>query len=221
MANDANQALAQYLPAIYQDDPFLGRFLKAFEEVLLVSGRAPESPARGLEETIATLAEFFDPKQTPEEFLPWLAGWTAVSLRADLDILRQRDFIAKIAQLYRRRGTKANLVALLEIFVPGVSRVVEAEGAGFQLGVNSTIGQDVYLGGAPPHFFRVIISLPNLSSQLLQRQMEIAKAVIELEKPAHTTYKMEFEFPSMQIGKSSTVGVDTLLGTGTKPTNPA
>ena len=43
--------------------------------------------------------------------------------------------------------------------------------------------------------------------------MEIARALIDLEKPAHTFYELIPVFPSMQIGRHSTVGVDTLLGT--------
>ena len=44
------------------------------------------------------------------------------------------------------------------------------------------------------------------------REMEIARSLIELEKPAHTFYELTVNYPSMQIGKHSTVGVDTILG---------
>jgi hypothetical protein len=43
--------------------------------------------------------------------------------------------------------------------------------------------------------------------------MNIARALIDLEKPAHTFYELVPIFPSMRIGWHSTVGVDTLLGT--------
>ena len=205
-AQPSNQLLP-YLPAIYQEDTFIGQWLAAFEEVLLGRG--------GLEETIAGLAAFFDQKQTPEEFLPWLASWTAFSMRADLDLTTQRDFIAKIIPLYRGRGTKKNLQDLLAIFTVGVPAVIEPEAEELQIGVNSTIGKDTFLGGGPPHFFRVTISLPRATPEAQARQMEIAHALIELEKPAHTHYELDVSFPSMQIGVYSTVGVDTLLGTAT------
>ena len=219
--------LLDYLPAIYQTDPFIGQFLLAFEKILL--GRSDdvafpqiedlEFPPQGLEETIAGLASYFDPQQTPDDFLSWLAGWTALSLRADLDPKVQRDFIANIVQRYRFRGTKENLQELLRIFLRGKPTVTETATAELQIGVHSTIGEDTYLSGGPPHFFRVTISLPRVEQQVLERQLAIARAIIELEKPAHTTYEINEKFPSMQIGVFSTVGIDTLLGT--VPENPS
>ena len=107
-------SLLQYLPAVYHEDPFLGRFLLAFEKILL--GRQDDVafppvdvnfPGLGLEECIAGVAKYFDPSQTPDEFLPWLASWTAFSLRADVDVTKQRQFLARIAQLYRAGSMSA------------------------------------------------------------------------------------------------------------------
>ncbi len=216
-ALDRPGRLLQYLPAIYHEDPFLGRFLASFEDVLLGPADGTDAPLRGLEQLIDGLASFFDPIQTPEEFLPWLARWTAFGLRADLPPGKQRDFIANAIQLYRWRGTKANLQKLMSIFTVLRPFVTEPEAAEFQVGVHSTVGVDTYLAGAPPHFFQVTISLPDeLRRQPLEvreRQLEIAHALIEMEKPAHTTYRMDVIFPSIQVGVQSTVGVDTILGT--------
>ncbi len=206
--------LLQYLPAIYHEDLFIGQFLCAFEKVLL--GRDPEAKVDfqfpGLEETIGGLAHIFDPRETPDNFLEWLAGWTAFSLRADLDIASQREFLANVIQLYRRRGTKANLQQLLRIFTVGLPTVTEATASEFQIGAHSTIGVDTSIGGAPAHFFTVTISLSR--GQDPKRQIAIAQDLIEREKPAHTYYELNVTFPSIQLGKFSTIGVDTLLGTG-------
>lgn len=222
MPDNAPQApsnLLQYLPAIYQQDPFVGQFLLAFEKILL--GRQdgvpfPDAgvnfPQQGLEETVASLATYFYPKQTPDEFLPWLASWTAFSLRADLAPAQQRDFIANIIQLYRWRGTKKNLQDLLKIFTIGTPTVAEAQGVEFQIGVHSTIGVDTFLGGSPPHYFKVTVAFARLAPTVLERQETIVRALIDLEKPAHTFYELDVQFPSMQVGVHSTVGVDTLLG---------
>ncbi|HSN77447.1 MAG TPA: phage tail protein [Anaerolineae bacterium] len=210
-----------YLPAIYQDDPFLGQFLLAFEKILLGRGGDgvpfPEEgggfPAQGLEETIAGLAAYYDPMQTPAEFLPWLAEWTAFTLRAALPIDKQRQFIANIIQLYRWRGTKQNLQNLLAIFTTGAPTISESPGEEFQIGVHATVGEDTYLSGGPAHYFRVTIALPRMAESLRSRQLQIARALIELEKPAHSFYDLIPISPTMQIGVNSTVGVDTLLGT--------
>jgi phage tail-like protein len=213
-------SLLQYLPAIYQDDPFIGQFLLAFEQILLGGPNSVpfpdiqvDFPHTGLEETIAGLAAYFDPKQTPDEFLPWLASWTAFALRADLPIDKQRDFVANIIQLYRWRGTPRNLQNLLAIFTTGLPTITESQGAEFQIGVHSTVGADTWLGGGPPHYFRVTIALPRLNESARERQLQIARALIDLEKPAHAFYDLTPISPTMQIGKYSTVGVDTLLGT--------
>lgn len=173
--------LLQYLPAIYQEDAFLGHFLLAFEKVLLgrgddgiafpdVAGPSapawplPGLPAQGLEEAIADLARLFDPARTPDAFLPWLAGWAALSLRADLGPRQKRDFIANMVQLHQSRGTKENLRRLLDIFTSVDPTITEtAQEPEFRLGpesepgVHATIGRDTYLSGGRPHFFRVVV----------------------------------------------------------------
>ncbi|NES77324.1 MULTISPECIES: phage tail protein [Okeania] len=213
--------LLDYLPLIHHTEPFLGQFLLAFEKVLLGIKDDIKFPPlsqdikfqpQGLETTIADIATLFDPQETPKEFLSWLASWTALSLRADLAPGVQRDFVASIVQRYRFRGTKENLIQLLKIFTKGEPIIKEPVVSAFQVGVSSTVGQNTYVGGGPAHFFEITIALPRASPKEQARQEAIARAIIELEKPAHTYYKLNIEFPSMRIGKYSTVGINTLLG---------
>lgn len=222
-----------YLPDIYQEDEFLGQFLLAFEKVLLgIDDTTPFPQPRddikfqpkGLEKIIANVADLFEPHKTPKDFLPWLASWAAFTLRADLPPSQQRDFIAQIIPLYRRRGTKENLLKLLKIFTLTEPKIEEIGDLEFQIGVHSTVGKDTYekytyLGGGPPHFFQVTVTLPQLDTSTLLRQLEIVKSLIELEKPAHTYYELKPEFISMQIRVHSTIGVDTLLGIWPKNQN--
>lgn len=210
MVIEAPTRLFEYLPAIYQADSlFLSQLLQAFEDILLGSGDLANP---GLEEAIANISQLFDPLLAPEDFLPWLAQWTAFTLRSDLTPNQQRNFLANIIQLYRRRGTLANLQQFLQIFTVGLP-VIQDNLPTLQVGVSSHIGVDTYLGSIP-HYFRVLIAFPsNLAPTVLQRQIAIAVALIELEKPAHTYYELELVFPSMQIGIHSTIGIDSLLGT--------
>jgi phage tail-like protein len=204
-ASNHPSTLLQYLPAIYQEDPFLGQFLLAFEKILLDGSDEisfPEVgvdfPPRGLEETIADLSAYFDPRRAPDEFLPWLANWVAFTLRSDLQPDRQREFIANIIQFYCWRGTKENLRNLLSIFTIGLPTVTEA--------LKSENGDE------KPHYFEVTITLDRAPQPVIDRQLQIARALIDLEKPAHTFYNLIPSFPTMQINVHSTVGVDTLLG---------
>lgn len=194
----SSQRLIDYLPVIYRGDPFLADFLQAFDQVLLGTGD-PTQP--GIEETIADIARYFDPQRAPtvpqvppeQDFLAWLADWTAFSLRSDLSPGQQRDFIAKVIPLYQRRGTKENLIELLKIF---------------------TIGQPIVTESPTlPHLFAVQVILPTSDRVELGKQTNIAKALIDLEKPAHTTYELtSITTGGIQVGKVATVGVDTLIG---------
>ena len=220
MADNRPSSLMDYLPAIYQDDPWVGQFLIAFERLLIGDAETDLTDERGdpykqksLEGIIAGIATLFDPRQTPDDFLPWLASWTAFTLRADLDPDQQRDFISKIIQLYSWRGTKQNLQNLLSIFTKGKPKVIESAEDELQIGVHSTIGEDMFLGGGVAHYFQVTISLNQADRKTIERQLRIARDLIDLEKPAHTFYDLYTSFPSMQIGVQSTLGVDTLLGT--------
>ena len=199
--------LMELLPAILRADPGLGQFLTAFEALLfgLDTPGAPDQPRpagpAALEIQIAELARSFDARDTPSEFLPWLASWVGLSLRADLDESQQRRFLAETAQRYRRRGTPANLIALLKLFT------------------RTTIAPTIEETG--PHHFLVTLVLPGREAGVasglswpafVDRQTAIARSIIELEKPAHTSFDLSVVFVSFQIGLHSTVGADTLLG---------
>src|SRR6516165_683931 len=108
--------MIQYLPAIYQaagEHSLLAHLLAAFEAILLHN---PDKgfERRGLEDVISDLARYFEPKRTEPEFLPWLAGWVALSLRADLSEARKREVIARIVPLHARRGTPGGMKELVE-----------------------------------------------------------------------------------------------------------
>lgn len=188
-----------YLPAIYSQDPFLGRFLLAFETIL--SGHGGQA---GLETVIGQIAGYFDPASTGTEFLPWLAGWVALSLRADWDEKTQRDFIAQIVPLYRLRGTLDGLAQLLGLYT-GEPVVI----------------YDAFDGR--PHFFEVQLTLGEADPVLLRAKQQIARAIIDQEKPAHTYYALRVAVPTMRLVSESLhqrtgaplliLGQNTLLGT--------
>lgn len=157
-----------YLPAIYQKPgackDFLPRALSLFETFF---GQA--------ESAIRALPSLFDPWSAPVEYLPWLAGWLALTLDEDWDEATQRRAIAEAFASYALRGTPAGLrKALLDR--AGVAAVVQepilnaawwalpapeqspcAEGAGaatrppaWQAAENSVLGYTTMLAPAEP-----------------------------------------------------------------------
>ncbi|HEV7761706.1 MAG TPA: phage tail protein I [Acidimicrobiales bacterium] len=202
MSDQSTSSYLQHLPAIFHQDPFVGRFLLAFETVLSGPGAAGQP---GLETLIGRLADHFDPKTTPEEFLPWLASWVALSLRADWDTATKRDFIQEIVPLYRLRGTQAGLQRMLEIYTR-----------------ESVTIDDTF--DDPAHFFQVKLTLSDADPDRLRRKQEIARAIVDQEKPAHTFYALRVAVPTMRlvslelqkqegdVPKLLILGTNTLLG---------
>lgn len=223
MVIDASRVsqLLDSLPALLQQDRvaggpnFLGRFLLGFEQLLLGLGDEAEP---GLEERIAGIHRYFEPgpalpagQRAPAEFLPWLAGWVALTLREDWDELRQRELIAQAASLYRLRGTRRGVEAFLRIYTRlGVA--VDELATALQVGVHARVGVDTVIDGGAPYFFRVRVFLPSSDPAQRKAQLGVAGAIVDLQKPAHTHYTLTVVTPAFQIGVHSTVGADTLVG---------
>jgi hypothetical protein len=238
LAPDRASRLLQMLPAVFQEDRspglpnFLGRFLLGFEQLLLgLDAAGPQCLAElGLEQTIDRLYRYFDPGAAPEgkpdadggtslsddtgappDFLNWLAGWVALTLREDWDEQRQRRLIAQAVPLYRLRGTRSGVEKMLLLYTdPFDAKVYELPP--FQIGLHSTVGIDTVIDGGAPFFFRVQINLPQVDLQQARLQDATARAIIDLQKPAHTYYVLTVQTPTFQIGVHSTVGLDTLVG---------
>ncbi|MEA2563576.1 MAG: hypothetical protein QOH06_5080 [Acidobacteriota bacterium] len=217
------KTLSRYLddlPAVYRQEAaggrpdFLGRLLLAFEHVLTGVGDPLHA---GLEEILdgifdanggvvmAGAHSYFVPGPTapeleraPAEFLEWLSGWVALTLREDWREEERRRILAEIVPSYRRRGTPDGLKQVLAAFTgvsPNAITVTEEDGD----------------GDWPPHYFQVRVKVPGVLD--LARWRGVLEPIIDMEKPAHTYYDLHLS-PSatMQVGVTSTVGEDTLLG---------
>ena len=211
MDDKTENQLLQYLPEVYRQDPATRDFLLAFEKILL--GHADDAITqasiedsetlknlRGLEQILDDLARHFTPGTdetdgAPNEFLPWLSQWVALSLRwdvtldAEINNAIRRSFIARMAQLYRDRGTKKGMKELLAVF----TKTSPAE---------VTIDDQI---PGEPYFFRVLINLEAIkngdSLKDFERTLELAHSVIRLEKPAHTRYQLVPDITTFRIGQ--------------------
>jgi hypothetical protein len=170
-----------------------------------------DSGFQGLEEKIDNLHLLFDARRTPESFLEWLAGWSALTLRMELGVESRRALIANIIPLYRIRGTKKCLEQLLALFMGGGATVDDQSWPGIQVGRYSTLAKDTYVGGTTRHYFRVTLSAPLEDEERARARRLLADEAIELAKPAHTFYDLEILTPRFQVGVYSRVGLDTFL----------
>jgi phage tail protein domain len=207
-ATPSSGVLLSHLPAVFQgqkeEDILLRDFLAPFEEVLF----GPE----GLHSTVGLLADYLDARKARIEFLPWLASWMGTTLYRQLPDDKEREFVANASDYYRYRGTRHNLQRLLELFTGLAVHIDEPDFPMFQVGVHSSIGLDTCIEGGPPHVFRVTVTIsPKTdvnegdSRNLRERIGKLARRVIDLEKPVHTTYELELssESEASEIGISA------------------
>lgn len=194
----------EHLPAIFQEDPLTGQFLLAFERILtgLPDADAPDLPPvpSGIEQIVDRIEEFFDPEQAPPDFLPWLAGWVATSLREDWDTATRRRFIANIVPLYRRRGTRRAIQKMLQLYLnPNADPEGDAD-QDVEVLEDAPAGEPAF----PPRYFQVRFSVPKRDPALLSRMAVIGTYIIDREKPAHTFYGLRLGYPALQIADPPT-----------------
>ena len=185
----AKGSYLRYLPALYERDELMARFLMLFE-----SFWGP------IEQRVEHMHLYFDPRMAPAEVLPWLASWLGLVLDEHWSEAQRRQLIASAASLYRKRGTPQGLIEYLSI-LGEEARIVEHRANNLVLGTEVKLGQSIALGTENvPHTFTVILrgsaSSAADDAQIdaeFDARMRRIKAVIEAEKPAHTGYTVRFE----------------------------
>jgi phage tail-like protein len=197
-AEIAVQAKGRYLahlPALYEQDDFMGRFLMLFESFW-----------RPIDLQLGAIDNYFDPWLTPARFLPWLAEWFHLELDENWTEAQQRRLLSSIMRLYRKRGTKQALQEYLEIFTGKRVEIAEHRARDFRLGTSARLGVGVAIGtGNVPHTFTVRVRVAPLSpppgmegkeaeqevALMEQRRLRIIESIIESQRPAHTRYILE------------------------------
>lgn len=194
--------LLEHLPAIYHSSEQLRHLLSFFEEVLFGPGKNGfKEFSEGLEQTIANIPSLFNPDSTRREFLPWLAQWVALGQYQGLPEKKLRALMARIVPLYGQRGTKRYLTNMLQFFIPENATITinDQELPSLIVGI-SKVGLDSRLGGDMPFWFlvkirsRVSTTNPEEREKLRKEFEKSARSVIDLAKPAHTTYQLAWEF---------------------------
>lgn len=179
----------RYLPAVYQNDDLMGRFLMLFESFW--------SP---IDVQIRQMSHYFDPRLTPPAFLPWLASWLDLTLNERWPEDRRRELMFSAVSLYRKRGTRQGLEELLELYTGQRAEISEQFSRDLRLGKDAVLGKGFALGrGNQPNIFTVVVRLPPLSGspaevhQAENERRRAIRAIIEAEKPAYAGYKLIME----------------------------
>jgi phage tail-like protein len=154
----------QYLPGIYHDNDFLGRFLLIFESIL--------GP---MDRMVGNLHHYLDPDVAPPETLRWLASWLGIVLDERWPEDRQRDLVRGATDLYRWRGTRRGLSTVIRLATGITPEITEP-----------TVAE---LTADPSRAFRFGVRLVVPRGQEVDRQL--IQSIIDLEKPAWAACDLE------------------------------
>ncbi|GAB4144586.1 MAG: phage tail protein [Cyanobacteria bacterium J069] len=178
-----------FLPALYREVDFVGRFLAIIEQAF-------DPVVQTMDEVWA----YLDPLTAPEALLPFLAHWIGWTIDPRWDTQQQRRLIRNAVTLYRWHGTRRGLRFYLHLYTglpldeEGVAEsekhiaIEEVFSCGFALG-STTLGQDSMLGGGRPYHFNVTLRCDR-PEQAAQLDESAIRAIIEQQKPAFGTYDL-------------------------------
>lgn len=178
-----------FLPAIYREVDFVGRFLKIFEQSF-----------EPCVHTLDSLWAYLDPLTAPQALLPFLAGWVAWNQTPQIGLERQRHLIKSAMQIYQWRGTRRGLRFYLHLATGLPLDDHISEETDKQIGITeffsrgcvfgeAKLGEDSIVGGSRPFHFSVHLRPENQN----QIDESFVRSVIEQEKPVFCTYDLTIE----------------------------
>jgi phage tail-like protein len=185
----------------------------------------------------AQRAILLDPRSTPQEALPWLAGFAGLVLDRRWSEQARRTLVAEAYRLFARRGTKAALLRLLEIYLGRPPALVEAwqmrglggtvlgttpEGAvapavGGSVHATGTLGRFA-IGGRLPrsdsyersaHRFTILIP-----GELTTEQRAVVDGLAAVHRPAHTVCDICELGSGMRVGQRLRLSLTAFVGPG-------
>ena len=165
----------RYLPTIYWEDGFLGRFLRIFEDVL--------TPVQG---SVNGLPQQFDPALASPVMLGMLAGWVGVDDYPGLDEVAWRRLIKASLLLHNLRGTKRGMKLALNI-VTGREPFITEYSPGLVLGSDAALGVNASLETGAALQFHVAFNC-----RASEVDPTLVNAIIGHYKPVHVTYTLSF-----------------------------
>ncbi|WP_407571462.1 FHA domain-containing protein [Deinococcus altitudinis] len=164
-AEGTASAYLEYLPALFSESEFLGRYLMIFQSIW-----------EPLQHRQDHLEMYFSPATAPGRMLDWFAVW----LGLDIDPLwpedRKRQWLREAMDLVRARGTRYGLIRAIELGCGVTPQVIEDPGRPFHVTIilpDPEEDQPGQIGG------------PSTSREGVER-------LIAQHLPAHVQYETRF-----------------------------
>lgn len=204
------------LPVYLQNEAKPGSFLELLVTVWehIMIKKPAEIQHLALKQILHQTWRYFAIEQeTPEEFIDWLAAKLGLFIQSDWTRTQKKILLAQAMTFYRKRGTKQALRGVLNLYVAGdieARNVRIIESPGVQIGIYSVVGVSTIIEGVD--CFAVKVRLPSIPlPEVLCKKKQALSELIDREKPVHTRYGIKLHVPTMRIGVSSRIAVDTLL----------
>ncbi|WP_228434459.1 phage tail protein [Natrarchaeobaculum aegyptiacum] len=213
------QSYLRYMPELYQEDKrsaaFLERFLSVFETSFV-----------DIQSEIDGITKYFDPHGAPSNSLEWLEDWLAADEYREWPESARREYLARAPELYKKRGTRAGLRDVIELYLRHATdkkardssgaegetmtghRLFFLEPADVELGTDGV--SDSSYDSLVPTDRSVAVFCGPFESAVHEEAIE---TITETETPAHvdaTVYVVDDEF---ELGRATFLGVNTHLGT--------
>jgi phage tail-like protein len=153
----------RYLPGLFHDDDFLGRFLLIMEAIW-----------EPLEQRQDHIELYANPRTCPESFLGWLGSWLSLALDDHWPEARRRNLLKEAMDLYRWRGTRYGLMRMIEVctgLAPEIDDVPAPSDS----------------ARSEPFVFRVRLTIPPDAGV----DRELVETLVRAHKPAHAGYVLE------------------------------
>jgi phage tail-like protein len=165
----APSSLAGGLPPSFFGSEFTGDLVAAFDDVL--------APVFAV---LDNLDAYLDPALTPEDFLPWLAGWMGVAVDERWEPARVREFLAGAAELFLWAGTRQGIARAVHAYT-GVEPEIEESGG---VAWSARPGAPYPGGRASRLVVRVVTGDPELDPATVDQ-------IVAGSKPAHLPHRVE------------------------------
>ncbi len=190
-----------YLPSVYQQDPVSRDFL---ERYLSLYGTFFEE----MEETIDHMSRFFDVDSSSGDLLRWLATWVGISVDDRWSSDQVRRLMKQSPELYKKRGTRAGIQEMIEIFTGEKPYIIEYFQYKYLLEKADIKDYMEQLYGLDPYRFCVLIKPHVVKSD---EERKILQKIIDEEKPAFSEAQLVVLEPRIYLGTHSYLGINTFL----------
>ena len=214
----SRESYIKWLPAIYQRSDTTGR--NVVRDLLWLIQHLFGS----IEAQLDGMHLYFDSYETREDFLPWLAGWSAMVLEPDWPMSKKRRLIKKAMELYRWRGTVKGLKLFISLFTGFEPHLAENEWPyqGLRIGVSSSVGIDTVILPPVEKSNAFMVVMPHQFKDISPESIIRLHEIIEMEKPAHTHYMLKFEEPRSDVEERAfyRIGVSSGINIGEEIVTP-